>query len=101
MTITTIQDSQAVAGGDARQLDVTIKANVPTFFARVVGISSFPVTKSSKGVYVLPVPMGSPLSYYGVGDFTVQKTMTNPPTMHTDVSAPAYTSVTPATWNDT
>ncbi len=101
VTITTIQDSQAVAGGDPRQLDVTINAAVPTFFARVVGISSFPVTKSSKGVYVLPVPMGSPLSYYGVGDFTVQKTVTNTTTTpFTDVSAPGYTSVTPAGWTN-
>ena len=59
---------------DPRQLDVTITASSPAFFARVLGITSFPVTRSSKGVYVLPVPMGSPLAYYGVGDFSLNQT---------------------------
>jgi len=86
VTVTPVQDA-----GDPRQLDVTISANVPAFFARVVGITSFPVTRAAKGVYVLPVPMGSPLAYYGVGDFSVNTvtTVTNP---HTDVSRPGYTS---------
>ena len=69
VVISTVQDAS-----DSRQLDVTISANVPTFFARVVGISSFPVTRFAKGVYVLPVPMGSPLAYYGVGDYSVNVT---------------------------
>ena len=71
VTVTPVQDS-----ADPRQLDVTITASSPAFFARVVGITSFPVTRSSKGVYVLPVPMGSPLAYYGVGDFSVNTTST-------------------------
>ena len=71
VTVTPVQDSD-----DPRQLDVTITASSPAFFARVVGITSFPVTRSAKGVYVLPVPMGSPLAYYGVGDFSVNTTST-------------------------
>ena len=71
VAVTPVQDSS-----DPRQLDVTITATSPAFFARVVGITSFPVTRTAKGVYVLPVPMGSPLAYYGVGDFTVNKTST-------------------------
>ncbi len=86
VTVTPVQDS-----GDPRQLDVTISASVPAFFARVVGITSFPVTRSAKGVYVLPVPMGSPLAYYGVGDFTVN-TVTHSTDRYTDVSRPSYTS---------
>ena len=64
-----VQDSRAVSAGSppARRHG---QATRPAFFARVVVISSFPVTRSSKGVYVLPVPMGSPLAYYGVGDFS-------------------------------
>ena len=69
VTVTPVQDS-----GDPRQLDVTITASSPAFFARVVGVNSFPITRTAKGVYVLPVPMGSPLAYYGVGDFTVNQT---------------------------
>ncbi len=69
VTVTPVQDSS-----DPRQLDVTISASVPTFFARVIGITSWPMARTAKGVYVLPVPMGSPLDYYGVGDYSVNKT---------------------------
>ena len=79
--VTPVQD-----GLDPRQLDVTITANVPTFFARVVGVSSWPVTRSAKGVYVLPVPMGSPDAYYGVGNFSFNQTTTYPTTHAAGVS---------------
>jgi hypothetical protein len=39
---------------------------VRTFFVRLFGIDHFTVTRDSKAVYVTPVPMGSPLAYYGV-----------------------------------
>ncbi len=48
-----------------RELDVTITTPVPTFFSRIFGINSFTVSRSSKSVYVTPVPMGSPLAYFG------------------------------------
>ena len=50
-----------------RRLIVTIDAPVGTFFARVVGINSFPASRTAEADYVLPVPMGSPLNYYGIG----------------------------------
>ena len=49
-----------------RELDVSITTQVPTFFSRIFGINSFTVSRLSKSVYVTPVPMGSPLAYYGV-----------------------------------
>ncbi len=49
-----------------RRLLVTLNANVGTFFARVLGINSFPAGVVAKADYVLPVPMGSPENYYGV-----------------------------------
>jgi hypothetical protein len=52
--------------GNDRQLNVTITAPVGTFFMRAFGINSIDATRSSKGEYVLPVPMGSPENYYGV-----------------------------------
>jgi Flp pilus assembly protein TadG len=55
-----------------RQLDVTISEPVNTFFMRLVGINSITATRSSKALYVLPVPMGSPLNYLGVGCFRTQ-----------------------------
>jgi hypothetical protein len=54
-----------------RQMDVAITTPVPTFFVRVFGINSFTVTRDSKAVYILPVPMGSPDPYYG--DFGTYK----------------------------
>ena len=49
-----------------RQLDVTVTAPVSTFFMRLIGINSITATRTSKAKYELPVPMGSPLNYYGV-----------------------------------
>ncbi len=54
-------------GANDRQLDVTISEPVNTFFMRVFGIDSITATRTSKAVYVLPVPMGSPQAWYGVG----------------------------------
>ncbi|HVM64450.1 MAG TPA: pilus assembly protein TadG-related protein, partial [Acidimicrobiales bacterium] len=85
-TVTPVQDAV-----DPRQMDVTISTSVGTFFARVVGITSWPVTQYAKGVYVLPVPMGSPLAYYGVGDFTANQSSTST-TNYTQASVPGYTS---------
>ena len=65
VTVTPDQDSQAVSGGNPRQMDVTITAPVNTFFMRMFGITKIQATRTSKAVYVLPVPMGSPLNYYG------------------------------------
>ena len=50
-----------------RRLKVTITADVPTFFARAVGIRTWRATRDAKADFVLPVPMGSPENYYGVG----------------------------------
>lgn len=55
-----------------RQLDVTVSAPVGTFFMRLLGINTITATRASKALYVLPVPMGSPLNYLGVGCFRTQ-----------------------------
>ena len=68
-TVTPSQDSN-----DPRQLNVAINARVGTFFSRIVGITSWPIRVSAKGVYVLPVPMGSPDAYYGVGNYSLNQT---------------------------
>ena len=65
-----------------RELDVTITTQVPTFFSRIFGINSWAVSRTSKAVYVTPVPMGSPLAYYGVYQLCPVQTYTciNQPT---------------------
>ncbi len=94
-TVTPQQDAS-----NGLQLDVAVSTSVPTFFMRLVGITTIPVTRTAKAQYVLPVPMGSPLSYYGVGDFWVNKTTTS---THTDTftgtSVSPFSSVTGGQWS--
>lgn len=47
-------------------LNVRVSASTPTFFARLLGVAQFPATRNARAEFVLPVPMGSPQSYYGV-----------------------------------
>ena len=56
-------------GTNPRQLKVTISAPVGTFFMKIFGIPTITATRSAKAEFVLPVPMGSPQNYYGVGFF--------------------------------
>ncbi|HEX5825776.1 MAG TPA: pilus assembly protein TadG-related protein [Candidatus Limnocylindrales bacterium] len=63
-TITPLKDAT-----NDRRLNVKIATTVDTFFMRVLGISSLPVIRNAKAEFVLPVPMGSPQNYYGVGFF--------------------------------
>ena len=65
VSISANQDSQVTSGGNPNQMDVTISAPVNTFFMRMFGITKITATRTSHAVYVLPVPMGSPLNYYG------------------------------------
>ncbi len=59
----------SVEPGNPRLLNVEIQAPIGTFFMRVLGINSIQVDRTAKAEYVLPVPMGSPQNYYGVGCF--------------------------------
>lgn len=61
-TISAAQDAS-----NPRRLVVAIGSPVATFFARVVGIAAFPANRTARADFVLPVPMGSPLNYYGIG----------------------------------
>jgi hypothetical protein len=61
-TVTPQQDPR-----NKRRLIVTIKTPVGTYFGRVLGIDSIPGNRTAIADYVLPVPMGSPQNYYGIG----------------------------------
>ncbi len=52
---------------DPRRLIVDIDGPVSTNFAKVFSIDSVHASVEGIGTYVLPVPMGSPQNYYGVG----------------------------------
>ncbi len=57
----------AVDTNNMRRLNVTIHAPVGTFFMQIVGIQSVAANRQAKAEFILPVPMGSPQNYYGVG----------------------------------
>ena len=72
VVVTPVQDP-----ANDRRLLVTISGPVNTFFARAVGISQWPAQRTAKADYVLPVPMGSPQNYYGVGFYQRRQATTN------------------------
>lgn len=61
ITIVATQDGQ-----NPRRLNVTIDGPVNTFFARVFGMDRIAVSVDASAEFTLPVPMGSPLDYYGI-----------------------------------
>lgn len=77
--ITTFPDA-----ANDRRLKVIINAPVGTFFARVVGINTFPAKREAKADYVQPVPMGSPDQYYGIGYWVKPETTTTTQTSSAD-----------------
>src|SRR2546430_13081480 len=47
-------------------LGVTVRAPVPTWFARLFGVTSFTARRNGRAEFILPVPMGSPQDYLGI-----------------------------------
>src|SRR5256886_5157856 len=47
-------------------LGVTVRAPVPTWFARLFGVTSFTARRDGRAEFILPVPMGSPQDYLGI-----------------------------------
>jgi hypothetical protein len=60
VTVTAVQDPDRDI-----QLNTMVSAPVQTFFMRLFGMNSLQATRTAKAEYVLPVPMGSPLNYFG------------------------------------
>lgn len=61
---------QVVAGPDpdfSRRMIVTVSAPVDTFFLGLFGFHEVTVSRTARAEYILPVPMGSPQNYLGVG----------------------------------
>jgi Flp pilus assembly protein TadG len=92
ISVTPLQDPT-----NDRRLLVTISGPVGTYFARIAGITSFPATQSSKADFVLPVPMGSPQNYYGVG-FYERRAATQTPVPGTTDWNPAGLSISGGQW---
>jgi hypothetical protein len=82
VTVTPTQDA-----ANNRRLAVTINGTVGTFFMRVVGINTLPISKIAKADFILPVPMGSPQNYYGVGSLDGLQTTTTTNTTYTSTDS--------------
>ena len=54
-------------GSNPRRLNVRIQAQIPTYFMRIFGMNTIAADRNATAEFVLPVPMGSPLNYYGIG----------------------------------
>ncbi len=92
--VTPVQDP-----GNDRRLVVTIQTQIGTFFMRVIGIESIGVARTSKAEFTLPVPMGSPQNYYGVGFYEGRVATTTNVPGNTDWQNPA-TSVAGGLWTN-
>ncbi len=79
VTVVPLQDPN-----NDRRLVVTIRGPVGTFFSRIVGINSWPAQRVARADFILPVPMGSPQNYFGVG--TLRGTTNVPNTTHTQAT---------------
>jgi hypothetical protein len=79
---------------DERKMDVTITTPVPTFFIRLFGINQWTISRTARAAFVMPVPMGSPLNYLGIGCLALTSFATQPPC---DTATTSYThsGVTP------
>jgi Putative Flp pilus-assembly TadE/G-like len=78
VVVTPVQDAI-----NRRRLDVTVQGPVNTYFARVFGLNQITASATSKGEFTLPVPMGSPQNYYGVGTYIYNQVTTT--VTHTNV----------------
>ncbi|MGB8361502.1 MAG: Tad domain-containing protein, partial [Acidimicrobiia bacterium] len=49
------------------KLEVTLTANVGTFFLKVLGFDQFTISRTATAQYVKPVPLGAPANCIGIG----------------------------------
>jgi Flp pilus assembly protein TadG len=98
-TVTPQQDS-----GNSRRLRVTITGPVDSYFARVFCVIASCTEQATARVvglaeFVLPVPMGSPQNYFGVG-YLVDATTTSS-TSSASSQRTASTAVSGGSWSNT
>lgn len=91
VTVTPVKDPL-----NGRRIIVTVTGPIGSFFARALGITQFTTGAVSRAEYVLPVPMGSPENYYGVGYYVATSSETNDVT--TQGSTQTATSNGSTTW---
>jgi hypothetical protein len=87
--------------GFNRRMLVTVSAPVNTFILGIFGFHEVTVTRTARAEYILPVPMGSPQNYYGVGVLRVPQDSTSSTTDATDWRVPSGTAPSGGQWEFT
>jgi hypothetical protein len=54
-----------VVPGEPNQLEVTVRAVVPTFFARILGFQTMTIARTAKAEFIPPLKLGSPDNQFG------------------------------------
>jgi hypothetical protein len=62
------------------KLEVTLSADIPTFFLRLLGFDQIDISRVATAEYVKPVPIGSPDPCFGVGLTSIEVGDCNPAT---------------------
>ena len=83
-----------------RRLGVTVQGPVGTYFARVFGMNQITASAKSKAEFTLPVPMGSPQNYYGVGTYLYNQINTNSNNNAADTGFDPEGNVVSGTWTN-
>jgi hypothetical protein len=62
------------------KLEVTLSADIPTFFLKLLGFNEIDISRVATAEYVKPVPIGSPDPCFGVGLTSIEVGDCNPAT---------------------
>jgi hypothetical protein len=62
------------------KLEVTLSADIPTFFLRLLGFDQIDISRVATAEYVKPVPIGSPDPCFGIGNSSLNGGDCNPAT---------------------
>jgi hypothetical protein len=97
-TVTVVPLQEPLTTG--RRLVVTVTAPVDMFFMRIFGINQVQSSRTARAEFVLPVPMGSPQQWYGVGTFEKLNPIQGPdvPGATTDTGWKTQTSFPSTVW---
>jgi hypothetical protein len=64
-TLSDIEVLPQVVPGEPNQLEVTVRAVVPTFFARILGFQTMTIARTAKAEFIPPLKLGSPDNQFG------------------------------------
>jgi hypothetical protein len=64
-TLADVVVTSGVVAGESNQLQVTVRDEVPTFFAQVFGFNTMMIQRSAVAEYIPPLKLGSPAGTFG------------------------------------